>query len=469
MSYHRLRWTAIAVAVALFGAAELITTLFAPRGGRGAALIPLVIGAVAVVGLLPAVLGAYERQEERIERQKRELETLHALDTAIVRELDIPRLLETATLRVLRTLDAEIAGIVLVNTDGSLGGEFFAAPSRTPQDTENFTAMVRAGTQNKARREVVIVPIGEKNTENEHPLGFVGAGRFPPSRPFVPEDFGMLAALSDTIAVAVANARALEKAREMARMEEALVREQRVVRAFVEGMLPEIPTRVGNWGLSVCYEPQSAEAPVGGDIYDVFALDSDRWGVVIADVSGKGLAAARQTAVVKYALRSYAREHASPARVLTLLNDTLCDEPSLIGFVTVFYGVLESTANEGEGTFTYASAGHEPPFARRIGGAYEPLPPTGIVLGAQHNRTFEERRIQLAPGEGVLLYTDGFSEARNRSGAFLETEGVIRLLQEQQETKPEQMTPALLAALRAYTGGKLRDDTALLWIERLNA
>ncbi len=185
-----------------------------------------------------------------------------------------------------------------------------------------------------------------------------------------------------------------------------------------------MPERAGSFAFSDRYEAQSSEAKVGGDIYDLFPLGEQRWGVVIADVSGKGLAAARKTAMVKYALRSYAREHMAPAAVLTRLNDALFDEPDLTGFVTLVYGVLS-----GDGAFTYASAGHETPLLRRAGGGgIEPLMPTGMVLGAVRDLEYAEQTVVLRPGDGLLLYTDGLSEARSPAGEFLDVEGLAGML-----------------------------------------
>lgn len=465
MEYGRLRWVAVIAALLVFAAGYLLAALLTPGVLRGRALLPPLFAGAAVVGLLPIVLKRFEQQQERIERQKRELETLHALDTAILRELDTPRLLETVARRIVRALDAEAAGIVLLNfqTKQTIS-EHFLTLDRKETEIHGFQQAVRQGNGAFHECDAVILPLDEG--DGGACLGYVGAARFPPCRPFAPSDHGLLAALSDTVSVAVANARALEKARETAHLEADLLRERRVVRAFVEALLPTIAPRAGNWGFSRCYKPQSEEAPVGGDVYDLFALGPNTWGVVIADVSGKGLDAARQTAVVKYALRSYAREHASPARVLSLLNDTLCDEPSLTGFVTLVYATL--TENEdGSGTFTYASAGHEPPVIRRANGGFETVMPTGVVLGAERDMVYGQACVLLAPGDGVLLYTDGFSEARSSSGQFLEIEGIERMLAEQRGTPPEQVADALLSSLQEFTGDRLRDDTALVWVERI--
>jgi sigma-B regulation protein RsbU (phosphoserine phosphatase) len=290
-----------------------------------------------------------------------------------------------------------------------------------------------------------------------------------PTVPFAPSDHALLSALAGTVVVALTNVFALEaaragerKAQQLAAVQEELRRERRIAQALQEALLPQIPERIGPWLLSRRYEAQSPEAQVGGDIYDLFPLDAGRLGVLIADVSGKGLVAAQKTAMVKYALRSYAREHASPAEVVARLNDALFDEPDLTGFVTLVYGVL----SDEDGGFTYASAGHETPLVRRRGGTFEALAPTGIVLGAVRDQEYGEASVVLSAGDGLLLYTDGLTEARPAGGDFLDVEGLQGILERLRDCPPREMARALLAAVRAYAGGSLSDDTAVLWIQR---
>jgi serine phosphatase RsbU (regulator of sigma subunit) len=239
---------------------------------------------------------------------------------------------------------------------------------------------------------------------------------------------------------------------------------------MTEGLLPEIPERIGAWQFSQRYEPQSDEAPVGGDLFDLFLITPGKWGVFIADVSGKGLAAARRIALVKYALRSYAREHASPAKVLDHLNDTLFDEPELTGFVTLFYAVF----HEDTGEVVWSSAGHETPILRRANGDFERLQTTGTVLGAMNDVTFAENRSVFGHGDGLLLFTDGLSEARapGTPRRMMEVEGVERELSAILDParggiEAASVADAMMVALHRFTCSKLSDDTALLWMQYL--
>ena len=151
---------------------------------------------------------------------------------------------------------------------------------------------------------------------------------------------------------------------------------------------------------------------VGGDFYDIYRLDDGRLGVVIADVSGKGIPAALFMMVCRTLLKGIAIGLGSPGEALTEANALLHAENQASMFVTVFYGVF----NPRTGSLTYANAGHEPPVLRRVDGSTEALPFTGgVPLGIVDDMKFEERTSMLAPGEFAFLFTDGVTEAQNTS------------------------------------------------------
>ena len=479
-------WLAIGVSFLLFGAVDLLTLFVTPGPQRGwVLLVPPLVTAAAALVVLPYVLGWFEKQEARIQRQSREIETLHAMDTAIVAEEKLENVLATVARHIMAAVDAEAGGVALFSGNKeddvfpevhkTITAEKLILVGREGEDQERFAALLRSGGRPDRDWEAMVAAVTA--ADGEH--GYLAAARYRPCAAFNEEDQRLLRALAGTVGVAVTNVRRLEAARqavqvradaEQVRADAELVfvdleRERRVAQALTESLLPDVPERIGRWAFSKRYVPQSDEAQVGGDIYDLFALGEGRLGIVIADVSGKGLAAARKTAMVKYSLRAFAREHLSPARVLARLNDTLTDEPELTGFVTLLYGVLDEQAN----VFTYASAGHEPPLIRRANGDFETLPPTGMVLGAMRDMPYDDGETSFAPGDGMLLYTDGLTEARSAAnpGEFLMLEGAEKLLTTLRGCPPEQVADALLETVGAYTGGRRSDDTALLWVERM--
>ena len=152
---------------------------------------------------------------------------------------------------------------------------------------------------------------------------------------------------------------------------------------------------------------------VGGDFYDYFALDENRLGLVVADVSGKGVPAALFTMVTWALLKSAARNHESPARSLSEVNELVSRENDACMFVTLYYGALDLRS----GRLRYSNGGHSPPrIMRSADGAVEAVPSTGnLPLGIVSGHHFNEREIQLEPGDALFLYTDGITEAHNAS------------------------------------------------------
>ena len=147
---------------------------------------------------------------------------------------------------------------------------------------------------------------------------------------------------------------------------------------------------------------------VGGDFYDIYRLENGKLGLVIADVSGKGIPAALFMMVCRTLLKGIAIGTNSPAEALTEANVLLHAENQESMFVTVFYGVYSPRT----GTLTFSNAGHEPPVVRRKDGSTESLPSTGgVPLGIVDDVEFEEKSVELASGDVAYLFTDGVTEA----------------------------------------------------------
>jgi sigma-B regulation protein RsbU (phosphoserine phosphatase) len=149
---------------------------------------------------------------------------------------------------------------------------------------------------------------------------------------------------------------------------------------------------------------------VGGDFYDFFLVDDDRLGFVIGDVSGKGVPAAIMMAVSRTLLRSTAAEGVAPSACCRVVNELLtADSPSDL-FVTAFYGILDMR----DGTLEYCSAGHNPPYFLSADGRVTRGDNSGgIFLGAMPNMDFESGKMILQPGDAIVVYTDGVTEAQN--------------------------------------------------------
>lgn len=164
---------------------------------------------------------------------------------------------------------------------------------------------------------------------------------------------------------------------------------------------------------------------VGGDFYDFFFTDPDHLWVVMADVSGKGIPAALFMVITKTMLKNYAAFHPSPAEVLSVVNDRLCESNEAGMFVTVFIGVLRIST----GSFTFCNAGHNYPLIRPDGGEFKWLKSdTGFVLAGMEGMEYEDFTEKLHVGDCLFLYTDGVTEALNEQNALYGDDRLIGIL-----------------------------------------
>ncbi|HMK22460.1 MAG TPA: PP2C family protein-serine/threonine phosphatase, partial [Terriglobales bacterium] len=196
---------------------------------------------------------------------------------------------------------------------------------------------------------------------------------------------------------------------------------------------------------------------IGGDWFDFIDLGNGRWGLVLADVSGKGTAAALLMSATRAMLRSLAENACTPAEVLTKLNRLLVEDFPSGRFVTMVYAVLDSQKS----TLTYANAGHLPPLLVDGSGARFLETEMGLPLGIRHG-TYSEKTLSLEDKFRVALYSDGITEATN---ALDEEYGAQRLVEfvQRGETCPEH----LIEDVRAFASGAgLRDDATVIMLRR---
>ncbi len=222
--------------------------------------------------------------------------------------------------------------------------------------------------------------------------------------------------------------------------------------------LPSIQEYFGNVRIAATYEAGSTEAEIGGDFYDILKLNETELLIVLGDVCGKGIDAARQAAGAKYGLRSCILECHSPAEALRRLNSIIHLDPEFAEFLTIFVGIL----NPLDGRFTFASGGHEPPILyRQNTNTCLELPINGMVIGALPNSDYCETTIQLNKGDLLFLYTDGFSEARNGS-EILGFNGLANALATVAHEDVSACLNHVTNTARDYAGGQLKDDAAAI-------
>lgn len=243
-------------------------------------------------------------------------------------------------------------------------------------------------------------------------------------------------------------------------LRKAYAKEHNISETLQQAMLPPIPQHLEGVTSAHEYHPAYEEAHVGGDFFDMFCPRSGLIGMVIGDVSGKGVQAAVRTAQAKYSLRAFASENPEPASVVDRLNSLLVAESDLDGFVTLFYGVLDTSKR----TLCYVNAGHEPPLLLTCSDcALRELTSGGMALGIMPDATYAQHTVSLGGGDRVLLYTDGVTDARNRDG-FLTVDGLKTIFLSEGLEPPHDFTGHLMRHIEEWSEGHLADDAAVLLI-----
>lgn len=224
----------------------------------------------------------------------------------------------------------------------------------------------------------------------------------------------------------------------------------------------ETPSLVEDFAIATIYVP-AFSGEIGGDFYDIFRTENGKLGILIGDVSGKGIQAASLAATSRSTVHAFAYEMASPGEVLTHANSVLYTQQIDIGsFVTMSLAILDPTTGE----ICYASAGHPPGLIYRSAtGDIEALefgqPPIGLV----ENMTFTESSGRLCPGDRVAFFTDGISEARKGTD-MLGIDGIAEMIQKNHTLSPDDLVQALYTAADEWSEHHITDDTAIIVVER---
>lgn len=287
---------------------------------------------------------------------------------------------------------------------------------------------------------------------------------------FAPGEAALLQTFANQASLAIQRAGLIEQLRDkIAQLEAAqaeLVKKERMehelelARQVQRSVVPVTYPEVQGYQFAARYEPARQ---VGGDFYDVIALDPNHFGVAIADVSDKGMPAALYMALTRSLLRAEAHRERSPRAVLYNVNQLLQELGELKMFVTLFYGVIERASRR----LAYARAGHDRPVLLRDGKTLE-LGGQGHPLGVFGQGLFQvsEEHLQLNPGDRLVLYTDGLTDVMDASGQRYDREQLLALLGAQAGLPPSRLCEAVFASLADFKGAAEQyDDMAALIVE----
>ena len=272
-----------------------------------------------------------------------------------------------------------------------------------------------------------------------------------------------LAALA-TLARAVSNEINLRSS--LAEAREALLASETLARSLQDSLLPPVLRPVPGLDVAARYEPAAGGTTVVGDFYDLFNAQGQWWSVVVGDVCGKGVEAAKVTALARYTLRADAAQFLSPAAVLLRLNAALLDHQQDDRFLTAAYATFR--VSPGGVTGRLCCAGHPQPLVRRADGRVYQIDARGPLLGFFRSVELSDVRFRLAPGDTLLLYTDGATEARKWASAteagrtLFGEDALARALADTHQMNATDTISRISQVLARHTGDWASDDTALL-------
>lgn len=228
-------------------------------------------------------------------------------------------------------------------------------------------------------------------------------------------------------------------------------------------ILPDKPPVISGWDLAARLVPARETS---GDFYDFIPLDNGKWGFVIADVSDKGMGAALFMALVSTLIRTYATQYPTlPAFALSAVNRRILNDTRGNMFVTTFYGVLDPE----NGRFRYVNAGHNPPIllSSQRSKHVDQLGKTGMALGVLEEASWQQKVVKIAPGDCLLLYTDGITEAQNSNGAFYGQKRLLESMRARMDCRAQKLQELLLDDIFHFIeGAPNQDDITMLVLTR---
>jgi serine phosphatase RsbU (regulator of sigma subunit)/pSer/pThr/pTyr-binding forkhead associated (FHA) protein len=287
-------------------------------------------------------------------------------------------------------------------------------------------------------------------------IGVFYADRIVRREPFRDEDLRLLTLLANLAAVKIENALLVEQALANERLE----RELKLAAEIQKDFLPKAPPAWEGFDIAAqnipCHE-------VGGDYYDFLPLDDRLMGIVIADVSGKGVSASLLMASLRAALHSEARPGREPTEIAARLNAFVHCSSAANAFISFFYGELDRETSR----IRYVNAGHNPPLHLSAGGESSPLGGTGLCLGMFARTDYETRTAVLKPGDILLLYTDGITESRSPEGEEFGVDRLVAFVNARTGSSASDLCAGILGDLDSFTGPvEAADDRTLVVVKR---
>jgi len=249
--------------------------------------------------------------------------------------------------------------------------------------------------------------------------------------------------------------REIREARAHKQQDEQQAREIEEARLIQRGLLPATFPEMPGCAIAGTWQPAYG---FGGDCYDTIKFSDTTLGVSIADVVGKGLPAALLMSNLQAAVRAFASETTLPRDLCGSVNRLLCRNVASGKFVTFFYCRIDLARR----TLTHSNAGHNPPILARADGRVERLTAGGTPLGVFADAPYDQGQTALAPGDRVVLFTDGITEAQNGQDEEFGDDRLVSVVLEGRALAPQALQASIFETVSAFTGGAFQDDATLI-------
>ena len=320
-------------------------------------------------------------------------------------------------------------------------------------DLRNDTRFPALRSVESRIRSVLAVPLKSGNRFT----GMLAVTTATPGREWTHEESQLLSIVASNSASVIEQARLKIEAEEKRRLEERqrlLERELDTARGIQMSLLPSRPLHVGHWEIVGRVAPAKQ---VGGDAFDFFSLGEGRAGVVIADVSGKGIPAALLTSNVQASIRAYCDGRAPIPEAIRAVNEGVLRSANG-KFITLFFAEIDAS----RGVIRYTNAGHNYPLLRRAGGTIVELIAGGIPLGLIEGTPYEQGDTSFSPGDTLLLYSDGITEALNARGEEFGDDALRELWQAHGAEPAAATIERIFGAVETFRGRAMQSDDMTL-------
>lgn len=360
-----------------------------------------------------------------------------------------------------RFLETILTSETLEEEEGIVGQVAKTGKPVLVEDASTDPRIVKHKDESLTAKSLVYAPL----IHDDKCLGVLVVANPANNQPFSQMDFSLISSLAEQAALAIKNSDAMNLRLEKSRIDSDLHLASEVQELFLTHKFPE------HKGIEIDaqYLPS---AQVGGDFYDFYKLSSTKFGICIADVSGKGVPASLLMAICQTNLRHFVKKSAKPSEILKNLNQQLEERIRQDMFITLFFAIIDTKSNK----LTYSRAGHEPAILLKSStdgknSSIQKLHGNGMAVGMVPSDIFDEmiedQETAFDSGDCLLLYTDGVSEATNNDGEEFGIQNLESFVSNNAKLSPKSINRKLIAKLDEFSSSELeRDDVTLLTVRK---